>query len=84
MYICICHGFNEKKVASALSAGAHTTAGVYRHLGHVPQCGKCVPEVRNRVKEHCRQHCAGGCADMGSDRGSSEGDSAENVVYKTS
>jgi bacterioferritin-associated ferredoxin len=58
MYVCICHAFTDKQVARMLRDGARTTAGVYRGLGCTPQCGKCVPHVRQMVREHK------GCSDL--------------------
>ncbi len=48
MYVCICNAFTEKQVVRVLSGGALSPAGVYRHLGCTPQCGKCIPSVRSR------------------------------------
>ncbi|HEV7369605.1 (2Fe-2S)-binding protein [Arenibaculum sp.] len=59
MYVCLCHAFTDKQVARMLQDGARTTAGVYRGLGCTPQCGKCVPHVRQMVREHK------GCSDLG-------------------
>jgi bacterioferritin-associated ferredoxin len=62
MYVCICHGFTEKKVKQALSSGARTAAGVFNGLGCRPQCGKCVPYVRQMVSEHaCNDSCSQAC-----------------------
>lgn len=60
MYVCVCHAFTEKHVKQALDKGAHSTAAVYRTLGHIVQCGKCVPMVRDMVKDHCAGQC-GSC-----------------------
>ena len=52
MYVCICNTFTEKQVSVAIGAGISSPAGVFRHLGCVPQCGKCVPTVRCMVKNN--------------------------------
>ncbi|EWY41804.1 bacterioferritin-associated ferredoxin [Skermanella stibiiresistens SB22] len=52
MYVCICHGFTEKKVKQALASGVCTTAGLFNCMGCKPQCGKCVPYVRKMVNDH--------------------------------
>lgn len=57
MYVCICSAFNEKKVKEALDAGARSTASVFRHIGTSVQCGKCVPMVRDMVRDHCVGDC---------------------------
>ncbi|UEM07608.1 (2Fe-2S)-binding protein (plasmid) [Skermanella rosea] len=51
MYVCICNAFTEKQVCTAIRKGISTPSGLFRHLGCVPQCGKCVPTVRYMVKE---------------------------------
>lgn len=50
MYVCICNAFTEKQVCTAIRKGISTPSGLFRHLGCVPQCGKCVPTVRHMVK----------------------------------
>jgi bacterioferritin-associated ferredoxin len=52
MYVCICNAFTEKQVCVALRKGISSPAGVFRHLGCAPQCGKCVPTVRCMVKNN--------------------------------
>jgi bacterioferritin-associated ferredoxin len=52
MYVCICNAFTEKQVSKALRTGISSPAGVFRHLGCAPQCGKCVPTVRCMVKDN--------------------------------
>jgi len=56
MYVCICHGLNDKKVKAALTNGAKTPASVFRHHGCQVQCGKCVPMMREMAADH-RDHC---------------------------
>jgi bacterioferritin-associated ferredoxin len=52
VYVCICNAFTEKQVSVAIDTGISSPAGVFRHLGCVPQCGKCVPTVRGMVKNN--------------------------------
>ena len=52
MYVCICNAFTEKQVCVALRKGISSPAGVFRHFGCAPQCGKCVPTVRCMVKNN--------------------------------
>jgi bacterioferritin-associated ferredoxin len=54
MYVCLCHGFTDGDVRNALNGGCRSVAAVYRHLADRPQCGKCVPDVRHMVHQHCR------------------------------
>lgn len=59
MYICLCHGFTDGDVRNAIDGGCRSVAAVYRHLADRPQCGKCVPEVRSMLQEHCGKRCSG-------------------------
>jgi len=53
MYVCICHGFTDGQVRDLTARGCRSVAQVYRCLGGgaPPQCGKCVPLVRQMLKE---------------------------------
>jgi bacterioferritin-associated ferredoxin len=61
MYICLCHGFTDRQVRSAVTEGAGSTAAVFRRLDAKPRCGKCVPMVREMVDD-AKSGCAGGGA----------------------
>lgn len=51
MYVCLCHGINDRQVHAAIhEGGAASTAKVYEHFQVKPQCGKCVPYVHDMVK----------------------------------
>jgi bacterioferritin-associated ferredoxin len=52
VYVCICNAFTEKQVSVAIDSGVSSPAGVFRHLGCVPQCSKCVPTVRGMVRNN--------------------------------
>lgn len=52
MYVCICNALNERKVNSALEAGADSAGRVYRHHGCAAKCGKCVPLMQDMVDRH--------------------------------
>ncbi|MCW5774081.1 MAG: (2Fe-2S)-binding protein [Rhodospirillaceae bacterium] len=49
MYVCLCHGFTDRQVKSAIAEGQRSVADVYARLGVRPRCGKCVGEVRAMV-----------------------------------
>lgn len=49
MYICLCHGFTDTQVKSAIAAGRRSVSEVYACLGARPRCGKCVGDVRALV-----------------------------------
>lgn len=51
MYVCICHGFTDSQVRDLTAQGCRSLAQVYRSLsGEPPQCGKCVPYVRDMLR----------------------------------
>lgn len=50
MYLCLCHGLNERAVHQACREGASTAGYVYRHFGVKPQCGKCVRSMQHAVE----------------------------------
>jgi bacterioferritin-associated ferredoxin len=58
MYVCICHGFTDSQVRDLTDQGCRSLAQVYRHLsGEPPQCGKCVPHVREMLKTAANVAC---------------------------
>ena len=50
MYICLCNGFTDGKVRMIARNGECSVSDVYRALGCKPQCGKCVPLVRDLIR----------------------------------
>ena len=51
MYVCLCHGLNDRQVRAAIDeGGAGSAAQVYQHYECRPRCGKCVSTVRDMVK----------------------------------
>jgi bacterioferritin-associated ferredoxin len=51
VYICVCNALNERKVDEAIAAGARSVARIYRYHGCAPKCGKCIPLMRERLRE---------------------------------
>ena len=50
MYICLCNGLTDRDVRNS-AEGDCSVAMVYRALGCEPRCGKCVPFVRQMLRE---------------------------------
>ncbi|HZB89971.1 MAG TPA: (2Fe-2S)-binding protein [Stellaceae bacterium] len=50
MYICLCHGFTDRQVRCLAATAEGSIARVYGALGVRPQCGKCVPFVREILR----------------------------------
>lgn len=51
MYICLCNSLRDKDMAAAIESGAQCVSDVYKHHGCAPQCGKCVPYVREALPD---------------------------------
>ena len=64
MYVCLCHGLNDRQVRAAIDEGrAGSAAQVYQHHGCKPRCGKCVPMVKDMVRSARPQESCGRCGD---------------------
>jgi len=50
MYVCLCNGLTDRDLRNSAD-GSCSVAMVYRSLGCEPQCGKCVPFVRQMLRE---------------------------------
>ena len=59
MYICLCNGLTDRDIRARCECGC-SVAMVYRSLGCEPQCGKCVPYVRQMLREQVSEVEAGG------------------------
>jgi bacterioferritin-associated ferredoxin len=51
MYVCLCNGVTDKQVRAVHGGTGCSAASVYRSLGVQPKCGKCVPVVRQILRE---------------------------------
>ena len=61
MYICLCNALTDRDVRASCEGGC-SVAMVYRSLGCEPQCGKCVPFIRQMLREQ-----SGATAEAGGD-----------------
>jgi bacterioferritin-associated ferredoxin len=48
MYICICNAISDRSVRGC---SANSVADVFRSHGARPQCGQCVPHLRQLLAE---------------------------------
>ena len=64
MYICLCNALTDRDVRGQCGDGSCSVAMVYRALGAKPQCGKCVPYVREMLRGPVE--ASAGCAAAGS------------------
>jgi bacterioferritin-associated ferredoxin len=52
MYVCLCNALTDRDMRANIVSGISSVAMVYRACGCEPQCGKCVPFVRNMLREN--------------------------------
>jgi bacterioferritin-associated ferredoxin len=50
MYVCLCNALTDRDLRPHTSSGASVSM-VYRACGCQPQCGKCVPFVRQMLRD---------------------------------
>lgn len=50
MYVCTCNGISERKVDAVIKDGAKSPSGVHHACGAKPQCGRCLPEIADRLR----------------------------------
>ena len=51
MYVCLCNGLTDRDLHPHTAAGDCSVSMVYRACGCQPQCGKCVPFVRQMLRQ---------------------------------
>ena len=51
MYICLCNAITDREFRAHAADEYSTVSTVYRSLGTKPQCGKCVPYVRQMLRQ---------------------------------
>ncbi len=49
MYVCTCNALTDKQIDAACKSGVTSWSEVYAFHGCKPQCGKCIPEVCERL-----------------------------------
>ena len=51
MYVCLCNSLTDGDLRPHMTAGIASVLMVYQACGCRPQCGKCVPFVRQMLRE---------------------------------
>jgi bacterioferritin-associated ferredoxin len=51
MFVCNCNGIRCGEVQEAIQSGARTPQAVHRRRGCKAQCGRCLPEIADRIRE---------------------------------
>ena len=57
MYVCLCNAITDRDVRAQAECDGCTVSAVYRSLGRKPQCGKCVPLVRQMLRRAVEFTC---------------------------
>ncbi len=52
MYVCLCNALTDRDLRPHIAGGSRSVSMVYRACGCQPQCGKCVPFVRQMLREN--------------------------------
>jgi bacterioferritin-associated ferredoxin len=64
MYVCLCNGLTDRQVRAVAQATGCSPAGVHRCLGVRMQCGKCLPMMREILREPVRDAMGPGLASL--------------------
>jgi bacterioferritin-associated ferredoxin len=51
MYVCNCNALTQKQVREAIKNRPRDVEAVYRYHQCQPQCGRCVPDIREMLDE---------------------------------
>jgi bacterioferritin-associated ferredoxin len=51
MYVCLCNAITDRDVRAQAQGECSTVSAIYRSLGTKPKCGKCVPLVRQLMRQ---------------------------------
>ena len=51
MYVCLCNALTDRDLQPHTMGGSASVSMVYRACGCQPQCGKCVPMVRQMLRQ---------------------------------
>ena len=52
MYVCLCNALTDRDLRPHTASGTSSVSAVYRACGCQPQCGKCVPFVRQMLRDN--------------------------------
>jgi len=59
MYVCLCNAISDRDLHSHTAGGTCSVAMVYQSLGCKPECGKCVPMVRQALRQAAESATSG-------------------------
>jgi bacterioferritin-associated ferredoxin len=55
MYVCICKAVSERRITRAVGEGATTLKELREHTGLGTNCGKCVPQAYQLLRDTLEQ-----------------------------
>ena len=51
MYVCLCNGITDREFRDQAAVENSTVSTIYLSFGTKPRCGKCVPYVRQLLRQ---------------------------------
>ena len=51
MYVCLCNAIRDRDLHPHTAGGCCSVSMVFQGLGAEPKCGKCVPFVRQALRQ---------------------------------
>ncbi|WP_374445148.1 bacterioferritin-associated ferredoxin [Stella sp.] len=69
MIVCSCRVISDREIRAAMADGARRCGDVFRRCGSGPQCGSCVPLIREMLAmmPGAAAVCAGAAPPAGAD-----------------
>ena len=58
MIVCICEGLNDKTLKAAIREGNTTLRSIRKACGAGGNCGSCVCDLKQMIREHSDKHQA--------------------------
>jgi bacterioferritin-associated ferredoxin len=65
MYVCLCNALTDRDLHLYTAGGNCSVSMVYRACGCQPQCGKCVPFVRQMLRQGAESATSGKTTPVG-------------------
>jgi bacterioferritin-associated ferredoxin len=50
MYLCLCNGLSDTRIAEAIRQGARRPRDVYARCGCAAQCGRCTAAILGAIR----------------------------------
>ncbi len=55
MYVCVCEVITDQAIIAAIRQGCQSVPELRHQLGCGKQCGRCIPTVRNLLRQQRQQ-----------------------------